>query len=242
MDIQQTIIDDIYADLEDYLHSNPKINITIDKTNDDDYYTEGLHCSGIGSCKRKEVMSYFNFDKKPHNLQTMLTFMRGNFYHELIYQWLEQSSLFLINEKELDVSNLLPKPFRGKFDVCFIHRPTNKFILADIKTANSNQFKVYSKTLPKDNHKMQLSAYASVFKAWDYLLMMYFSSGSDKPRLFVIDYMKDINDIMNKYIEAVNKYKDTKELPPVLDKMFAEKEIWQCSYCDYKDISCEGYK
>ena len=240
-DKKQTILDDLYADLDNYLQQQPEIKIFI-KAKDEDYYDKGLHCSGIGSCLRQQVMEYYDFDKAPFNLQTLLTFARGNFYHELVYQWLKQSELFLINDKEKDVSDNLPIPYKGKFDVSFVHRPTNLFILADIKTANSNQFKKYSNYLPQEKHIMQLTSYSIGYTEWDLLLMMYFSAGSDRPQFYFVEPYKDITILMNKYIEAVEYYRNTHLLPPPLDKMFNEKELWQCSYCNFKDISCEGYK
>ena len=51
---------------------------------------------------------------------------------------------------------------------------------------------------------------------------------------------KDIDIEMNKYIKAVKHYELTKELPPRLDELFDKDKIWQCSYCDFINISCEG--
>jgi hypothetical protein len=231
----------LYADLDKFMQSQPEIKITI-KAKDEDYYDKGLHCSGIGSCKRQQVMDHFNFDKNPFSTQTLLTFARGNFYHEMVYRWLEQSDLFLINDKEKDVSDNLPIPYKGKFDVSFVHRPTNMFILADIKTANSNQFKKFSNYLPKEEHIIQLTSYAKGYEAmghsFDLGLMMYFSTGADLPQFYFVEPYRNIDELIQGYVHAVENYKEAEILPPKLDELFDKKSIWQCSYCNYKDITC----
>ena len=242
---KQNLINDLYDDLNLYLESNPIIDITIDKSNTDDYYENGLHCSKLGWCVRSEVMSYYNFPKKPVNLQTKLTFMRGNFYHELVYKWLEWSDRFNIISKELTISHILPEPYRGKYDVYVCDNETNFKILSDIKTANSNMFKKYGLSLPKEDNIKQITAY---YKARteegssipDLLLVMYFSSGSDHPQFYFVEPYKDIDNELHKYIKAVNKYKKTKELPTRLDDVLDKSQAWQCSYCDFINISCEG--
>jgi len=236
---KQLLLFDMYNDLNDFLESNPVIGILIDKSDTDDYYENGLHCSKLGWCVRSEVMSYYNFPKKPVNLQTKLTFMRGNFYHELVYKWLEWSKRFELLLKEVTVKNL-PKPYRGKLDVYFIDNKTNLRILTDIKTANSNQFKKYGSFLPKIDNIKQLTAYSKIPFDIDLLLMMYFSSGSDHPQFYFVEPYKDIDFEMNKYIKAVKDYKKTKELPPRLDEVLDKDMKWQCSYCDFINISCEG--
>ena len=249
---KQNLINDLYDDLNLYLESNPIIDITIDKSDTDDYYENGLHCSKLGWCVRSEVMSYYNFPKKPLTLQTKLTFMRGNFYHELVYKWLERKSLrnggyfgrFTIVEKEWVISDGLPKPYRGKLDCRIYDEENDLAILADIKTANSNMFKKYSSFLPKDDNVKQLTSYYRAMLELDYridlLLMMYFSSSSDHPQFYFVEPYKDIDNEMNKYIKAVNDYEITKELPPRLDDILDKNKAWQCSYCDFINISCEG--
>ncbi len=237
----EQVIQDLYDDLDLFLETHKDIHIVIDKQ-DDDYFDTGLHCSGIGSCIRKEILSYANYPAKPFNLQTKLTFMRGNFYHELVYLWLKWSDKYDIVNKEADISANLPEPYKGKFDVCFKVKDLDINILADIKTANSNQFKKYSNYLPKPEHIKQLSAYATAYNHWDYLMMMYFSSGADHPQFYFVDKDTNIERDMDKYISAVNMYNLNGELPAEIDETFFPKEVWQCSYCNFKDISCDGYR
>lgn len=239
--MEQEIIQELYDDLDLFLETHDDIHIDINK-HDDDYFDTGLHCSGIGSCIRKEVLSYANYPARPNNLQTKLTFMRGNFYHELVYLWLEWSDKYEIINKELNVTDNLPKPYKGKFDVSFKAVNHNISILADIKTANSNMFKKYSSTLPKPEHIKQLSAYATAYKFWDKLMMMYFSSGADHPQFYFVDKDTNIDRDMNTYIVAVNLYELNHSLPGEIDETFYPKEVWQCSYCNFKDISCNGYR
>ncbi len=241
---KQNLINEMYDDLNAYLDSNPIIDITIDKSNTDDYFENGLHCSKLGWCVRSEVMSYFNFPKKPINLQTKLTFMRGNFYHELVYEWLRWSNWYDLIEHEMTVTDTLPEPYRGSYDAMFEISENKYRVLIDIKTANSNMFKKYGISLPKEDNIKQLTAYHNGLIKQNYkidlLLMMYFSSGSDHPQFYFIEPYKDIDIEMNKYIKAVKHYEKTKELPPRLDIDLDKDKSWQCSYCDFINISCEG--
>ena len=242
---KEQLINDMYDDLNDYLESNPVVDITIDKSDTDDYHENGLHCSKLGWCVRSEVMSYFNYPKKPVNLQTKLTFMRGNFYHELVYKWIDNSSRYEPILREISVTPNLPKPYRGTFDIFFWDTSENFTILADIKTANSNMFKKYSSFLPKEDNIKQLTAYyealnKSIRYIPDELLMMYFSSGSDHPQFYFVEPYADIDIEMNKYIQAVEQYLVTEELPPRLDATFNTNQAWQCGYCSFINTSCEG--
>ena len=235
-DIIKRLFDDLYS----YLKSHPKIVITIEK--DNEYYAEGIHCSSLGGCVRKAVYSYFNFPANEFNMQTELVFARGNFYHELVYLWLKASSQFDIIHNEFKVSEGLPEGVVGKFDVCFKDNVTGKKILADIKTANSNQFKKFSNYLPKEEHIIQLTSYAKGYEAmgqsFDLGLMMYFSTGADLPQFYFVEPYRNIDELIQGYVHAVENYKTAEILPPKLDELFDKKSIWQCSYCNYKDITC----
>ena len=147
-------------------------------------------------------------------------------------------------EKEYNVTQGLPGKVTGTFDALIGDIKHKVKILADIKTANSNQFKKYSNYLPKVDHIKQLSSYGygylNLHHSYDLLLMMYFSSGSDHPQFYFVEPYKDIDIEMNKYIKAVNDYEKTKILPPRLDDVLDKDMKWQCSYCDFINISCDG--
>jgi len=243
IEIMQDIINRLYADLDLFLNTYEHIDIDL-ITKDKDYYGSGIHASTLGSCKRKVVLEYAKYEKTPYNLQTLLNFTRGNMYHELVYQWLKWSEEFTIGEKEFNVSAGLPDKVTGTFDVTFKDLKTNLNILADIKTASSNQFKKFIDYLPKPEHIMQLSAYAYGYKklnhSFDLLMMMYFSNGSDHPQFYFVDYNPDIENKFNEYIQAVNDYETSKKLPARLDATFNKDLAWSCDYCNFKNISCEG--
>jgi hypothetical protein len=243
-DMQQDIIDRLLADMTEFLNTYEVINIKLE-TKDKDYYGSDIHCSKLGACKRQVVYEYFKFDKKPYSLQTLLNFTRGNMYHELVYQWLAWSKEFKLLEKEVVISEGLPDKISGKLDCIFKDSTTNITILADVKTAASNQFKQYIGSLPKKEHIKQLSSYKVGYDNMkrytiDAMLMMYFSNGSDRPQFYFVEPDETIFTDFSEYKFAVELYGSYKELPPRLDAVFNDKDAWQCDYCDYQFITCEG--
>ena len=211
----------------------------------DGYYSKGIHCSSLGMCKRKVVMEYYNFDKKEHNLPTLLQFDIGNHVHRVVQKWMSKSSRFKLIHEEYNVTEGLPKPITGKFDMLFKDTITGVIILADIKTAMPLMFKQYIDSLPKENHIIQLSAYArgldNLGIKYDKLAMMYFDrAGSNQPLIYFVEPYKEIDNLMAEYILAQLRYEQDRIMPERIDALFNKEDAWQCSYCDFNNISCEG--
>lgn len=230
-DLTAALLDDFYAYMLD----------CNDAKDDDGYYSTGIHCSQLGMCKRKVVMDYFKFDKKQYGLTTLLMFEGGNHFHGMVQTWIGNSKRFKLLHENFIVTPGLPKPITGKLDVVFQDTITNLIILADVKTAMPNQFKQYMDTLPKENHQIQLTAYASGLTklgiGYDKLAIMYFDrAGSNKPLIYFIEPYLNIRVLFNEYINAVSDYENNKILPDRL-----KGKTWECDYCDFKDVSCEGY-
>ena len=210
------------------------------------YYSNGIHCSSLGMCHRKVVMDYFKFPRKPHGLTTLLMFEGGNHFHHIVQAWIKSSNRFKSLAEEFNVTAGLPKPITGKLDTVFQDTVTNRIILADVKTAMPNQFKDnLVQYLPKENHVIQVTAYAKGYTNMGYhyddLAIMYFDrAGSNKPLIYIVEPYADIDSLMDSYILAQLRYEQDKILPPQLDAIFDKDCAWQCSYCDYLNVSCEG--
>jgi len=124
---------------------------------------------------------------------------------------------------------------------------TNLIILADVKTAMPKQFQIQKNrdSLPKENHRIQVTAYGygltKLDIRFDLLAIMYFDrAGSNKPLIYFVEPYKDIEDLFNQYILAVLRYEQDKILPPRLDDILDKSQAWECGYCDFNNISCEG--
>ena len=233
------LADDMLFDFYSYMQNENTSKDT------DGYYSKGIHCSSLGMCKRKVVLEYYNFDKQEHNLPTLLQFDIGNHVHKVVQNWMRKSDRFELIYEEYNVTGGLPKPVTGKFDMLFKDNISGDVILADIKTAMPLMFKQYIDSLPKENHIIQLSAYArgldNLGIHYDKLAMMYFDrAGSNKPLIYFVDLYKDIDKLMDEYILAQLRYEQDRILPPQLDAIFDKDSAWECSYCDFNNISCEG--
>ena len=207
------------------------------------YYSNGIHCSSLGACKRKVIMEYFNFPKLPYNLPTLLQFEGGNHIHHVVRKWINSSDRFEILHEEFDVSKGLPEPIVGRCDLVFKDKLTNEIVLADTKSAAAKQFTHFKDSLPKDNHIIQLTAYGYGLKQlginYDKMCIMYFDrGGANKPLIYFVKEYADIEGLMNEYILAWLRHDQDKILPP---KLTDKKDFWQCSYCSFMGISCEGY-
>jgi hypothetical protein len=234
-DISQDLLDDFY-------------NYMIDNNNAKDeegYYSSGIHCSQLGMCKRKIVMDYFKFERKQYGLPTLLQFEGGNHFHEIVQTWIRNSKRFKLLHENFIVTPGLPKPITGKLDVVFQDTVTNLIILADVKTAMPLMFKQFIHTLPKENHIIQVTSYGEGLTKlgihYDLLAVMYFDrAGSNKPLIYIVEPYPDIKELFKDYILAVMLYEHEKILPPRLDDVLDKSQSWECGYCDFLNISCEG--
>ncbi len=234
IDLRDDLLDDFYTYMLD-----------CNDAKDIDYYSTGIHCSSLGMCKRKVVMDYFKFEKKPCGLTTLLMFEGGNRFHSMVQTWIRNSKRFKLLHENFIVTPGLPKPITGKLDVVFQDTITELVILADVKTAMPNMFKQYMDSLPKENHQIQLTSYGSGLTKlgihYDLLALMYFDrAGSNKPLIYFIEPYPDIEHLFDEYILAQLRYEQDKILPPRLDNVLDKGQAWECDYCDFNTISCEG--
>jgi len=235
IDLSEDLLDDFYTYM---LNCN-------DAKDEDGYYSTGIHCSQLGMCKRKVVMDYFKFERKQYGLTTLLMFEGGNHFHGMVQTWIRNSKRFKLLYENFNITEGLPKPITGKLDVVFQDTITNSIILADVKTAMPLMFKNFINTLPKENHIIQVTSYGSGLSKlnihYDLLAIMYFDrAGSNKPLIYIVEPYKNIEDLFNQYMLAVLRYEQDKILPPRLDDVLDKDQAWQCSYCDFNNISCEG--
>lgn len=228
--------DNFLNDLYSYLKE-------LNKNKDVAYYGNGLHASSIGYCKRRAVYEYYGLPANEHTLNTLLTFKAGEHMHELMVAYLKQSKRYTLVDSEVDISGGLPEVIKGRYDFRIFDMKRKKIILGDTKTANPNQFKKYTKSLPKPQHEIQLNIYGYACRSlgipFDEMKIFYIDKGgTNTPQIYRVKEMKDISDIMYAYVEAINRYAIDEELPEVITD---EKDRWKCGYCNYWKIVCDGY-
>ena len=243
------IINDMSDDLYAFLKSRS------DAKNNSDYFSGGIHCSSLDSCVRQVVMKYFKFPKKDLTIAELLMFEIANFCHRLMADWARQSDKFSMIGEEYDLSKGLPENVSGRCDIVIKHNDTDTVILADTKTAMPAAFKKYSQYLVKRSHELQGNIYKYGLKNLgtliDLVIFTYFDrGGTNAPVYAVMPNTLDeiIEDTIDVYREAVKEYEVNKKLPDKEPLIFETKgndvcvkKSWQCDYCKFCDVSCNGY-
>ena len=243
MDREEEVTEEFLEDLHEYLLNE---NSTKDESG---YYGGGIHVSGLGGCKRKLVMNYFNFPQNVTPLTTLCMFYGGNKYHEMLQNWVRNSKRFELLREEFVLSKVFPGDVVGKLDALIKDRQTGIVTLADFKTVRPGQFKPHKiKYLPSENQITQISCYAYGLRKmnikYDTVAIMYFDrAGENRPLFRFISKLdllsnSEIEKLFDSAIMAVELYKNAKVLPDIVD----ESGSWECNgYCNFKDISCNGY-
>jgi hypothetical protein len=247
--LTQEIFTDIHDGLRDFLEERAG-------SKNENYYEENIHVSSLYDCKRKVVMSYYNFPKNKLDLSELLMFEIANFVHDLMAQWAAQSKVFKLIGAEEVLSDFLPDMIAGKCDLLMTHTPSGKTLITDTKTAHPKNFEMYSQYLLKASHKNQINTYAMGAKKKgikvDGRIMTYFDrGGTHDPRFYEIEDIPEevLMARIDTYKSAVKKYAEDKSLPPLqplkitLDKtgrVFGTRP-WHCDYCKFCTVSCDSY-
>jgi hypothetical protein len=253
-DLKQ-IIKDIESDFHTFLQARS------DKKDNSRYYSQkAIHCSQLDTCTRQVVMDFYGFPKKDLTTAELILFEIANFVHRLMADWARQSDVFELIGNEYDLSAGLPDMVTGKSDIVTRHKGLDKNILFDTKTAMPNAFKKYYDYLVKESHRLQGGAYkralANLGTLIDFVIFGYYDrGGTNKPVYVAMDGVEDfeLDEVFERYLTAISEYDTTKVLPPKepiifeikqnkTSKSLLAKKSWQCSYCKFCDVSCEGYE
>ena len=232
---EKLIIDNLLDDLHKYY-------IDENRQKDPEYYGKGLHASAIGYCKKRAVLQYYKFPANIKSLQACVAMDRGTYFHERIQSSLKNSKHFEVLYENFEISGGLPQDVVGKLDIV-VQDKLDQNILVDIKTASEFALRNYGSSLPKKEHIYQITLYdRGLFiltkTKIDKLLLYYCSANGDFKPVFV-EREQMIDKIMYEYLKAIKDYKEVGLLPDVVDV----EDSWKCNikYCEYKNISCEGY-
>ncbi len=224
---------------------------------DPDYYGKDIHVSSLYGCLRANVMSQFpdKFKTRDKTLGEYLQMYIGTLAHTMLEDFakcVSERIEFVFSEK--DISKYLPKGIAGRMDMLVKDKKTGKYYIVDLKTMRPNAFKYGN--LVKDNYIAQTNTYkhglvnmASKYQDADILLIAMDRSGTNDMQILDVPLIetKEIENLIEQNLRALKLYEQVGELPdPVLPivnvdgKRLPTKLTWQCDYCKFYKISCEG--
>jgi hypothetical protein len=221
---------------------------------DQEWDNSYLHASDIGKlepgegCARQIKYRLEGAEKKDLTVGEELRFDHGHRIHERVVELLSDSlptQGWDIAGEEVSVSDRLPDNLTGRLDFDLVG-PEGQHVVCDTKTARGRLFDYVEE--PRLSHKRQLQVYMWAEDA-DYGIVLYVDrEGSNAPQSFIVE--RD-DERVNELLSKLKTIQDIDELPNILDPSLRRRENkgpdslyieqpWQCEYCPYKAITCDG--
>lgn len=229
--------------------------------NKPDRKKEYFYVTDLGSCPRKVIMNFGEYEKKPLTNAEKIMFHKADSDHTQMSRLLNQSDRYSVMKEEYSVNEGLPDMWHGRLDCLVYDRDTNEMFPVDWKGTRSLR---YQSDLPKEQHVLQLQAYIWALNQMNYpvnrgVIIYVDRSGSYDGLEFDIEgSIRELIPEMKIYEKA---YKESGfkvlmayplpeilpeiKLPPILPREIKQsKNIfnlipnWQCGYCKYQGLSC----
>lgn len=211
-----------------------------------------LSASSAGSCFRKQYFNINGYDGIEKDAKSMRLLRLGTIVHEDIanaietYQeWFESQGLkvFVEHRIELDSLNVV-----GHLDIGIYDEENNTLKVTDIKTAHSFKWKMLFGRNPEKNPSINYNLQVATYGAG---LAGELGVDLDDVELSLTWYKKDDSQlrtqkISNEWFEHALQYwddlnyelEDGKE--PIVGDYNSPVYDWECKYCQYKGLHCEG--
>jgi hypothetical protein len=221
------------------------IRAVLTAQNQADDRTPGIHVSDLavgipvadgGKCKRQLWLQLQGAEKRQAHAGEMLMWAAGHRLQEAATQWLEEGlggwRIHMV-ERPVRLGNIV-----GRYDALLLG-PDGERVVVDFKTARGRSFDYLDG--PKPAHEMQVRAYCMAVEA-DYGMLLYMDrEGQNFARQFVVE--RDDEKVRAAVSEA-ERIAGLAEPPPVLDPVKKRNgklaRPWNCDYCPFLDISCDG--
>ena len=224
-----------------------------------------FHASTTGSCYRKQLYTYYNFEPDPKDDKSLRLLRLGTIVHKDVEEALIKYEDRLVNmsstldkaplkrsvysEKKVEIKDL---NVVGTFDAGekVEHRNNVEFNLYDLKTAAAYKWttkfgrKQNRKPDSDTNYKLQLGTYA---------LAVRHKYKPDKINMYLIWYNKNTSQMREQLVsnhwidEALSYWTELNEIKDDLGKSFQNElepnmtegvpfQDWECRYCQYYSI------
>jgi hypothetical protein len=221
-----------------------------------------LHASDLGAtldgegCLRQVWLRLHGAEGKKDGPGKELMFEHAHRIHEMMVEVLEHlGEEWEVSKVESPIDGLFAQEQAdGRLDVLLTHRPSGVRLVYDTKTVRGAAFRWMSEVeeigFPwvhaKPGHQLQVQAYARAEQADGGLIVYVDREGQNWLRLALVPRDDEAVEVA---AAALQEAALAEEAPPVLamkEKLVRGKRAlkmpWQCEWCQYLDISCDGAK
>lgn len=209
-----------------------------------------LHPSDLGAaipgsgCLRQIWLRTRGAESRPKTVGELLMLENANAIHERVEE-AAAVGLNLPGELEIEVEVEF-YGVTGRADIVCTDNYTKRRTVVDIKTVRSGAFQWLD--APKPSHVLQVQHYMAGIGAQDGYLIYIDREGSNTPRQFRVQ--RDDEAVIGA-IRTCSEAIAATEAPPILDMEVKLKDMakvvrinaqrpWQCNYCHFRGVSCEG--
>lgn len=217
---------------------------------DDDWGKDRLHVSDLavaiegadGKCPRQLWLRLHGAEAKPTLPGQQLMYEAGHRLHRAVAEWLQRSlpSGWSVFDVEKDLTSVLPEGLSGRSDIMLLGpAPESERVVVDVKTTRGVAFR-FMTDAPKPAHVLQIQAYMMARLAHYGIILYLDREGQNFCKQFYVE--RDDARVLASLDKAVAA-STTSEPPPILDPVTKKGKLdepWQCSWCDYRGVSCPG--
>jgi CRISPR/Cas system-associated exonuclease Cas4 (RecB family) len=223
----------------------------------DEWNESNLHVTDLAvalepeerKCPRELWLRLRGAEKRPLTNGQRLMFYQGHRLEKMLYDALVKAHGWQFVMKGVDLSDRLPERLVGTADIIVLLPDCR--IVVDSKTTRGRNFDYLDVSGAKQSNALQVQTYCSALNDMDlptYGKLFYIDrEGQNAWREF--DVPRDDQRVLQAY-EVTCEIADG-DCPAVLDPIVSItenkgpdsvriKEPWQCSYCQYRGVSCEG--
>jgi len=207
----------------------------------------GLSLDQGGTCHRQLWLRLQGYEKKEPSIGQRLMWDNGKRIelraNELASEVLEQQGWQLLYSGDKRVE--LPGGIIGAYDALLIDE-SGTVLVMDNKTVRGNAFNYMNEA--RESNVIQVQGYIKALDAHGGVLWYKDREGQNRPLEFfvprdddAVDYCADVAITISEMSEPpyiISPQVSLKENKNSVS--IVAKERWQCSYCDYQDISCKG--
>ena len=215
----------------------------------DDWGDDKVHVSDLAvavgeKCARQLWLRLNGYEKKEHTAGQLLMFDHGNRIHErlveVIKQGLPEHWTIQAVEQEVSLGTVT-----GRYDTRMFNLAEGYEVIVDFKTTRGRAFNFLDKAKPA--HILQVQAYMTGADADGGLVFYVDREGQNQARQFYVERDDEFVWWAVKNTKLIAHGKRPPLLSPQVivrenkgpDSVYL-KQPWNCDYCDYLDVSCEG--
>ena len=218
-----------------------------------DKYKNWFSASSAGSCFKKQLLKKEGKEEPKLDRRVMRLLRLGTIVHEDIQKSIEDSILMSDIDYKIMMEERIELPdlnVVGHLDIGVLDRTTGELKVMDIKTCASYKWRVKFGRKPdlkgSPKYNLQLATYTHALSEREdvthkEMSLIWYNKDTSALREEIVD-----NDWIEDaliYWEDLNERctgKESEDLNP--GEYGVPFENWECRYCGFKDIHCEGVK